>query len=60
MERKEREQLFQKTKVQLLNQTQEKISILYHHIHSMKLGDEYIFKNESELQGIIQFLNAND
>lgn len=60
MNRKEREQLFLKTKSQIQNQTKEKISVLYHHIHSMKLGDEYIFKNETELQGIIQFLNTVD
>lgn len=52
-----RTQLFKQLSEQLTNQSKENITTLYHHVHSMKLGEDYIYKTEKDFQGLINYLN---
>ena len=54
-----RDKLFRALREKIKSTDQQAITTLYHHIYSMKLGDDYIFNTENELEGIIAYLNAN-
>ncbi|RKD85114.1 hypothetical protein [Mangrovibacterium diazotrophicum] len=52
-----RQKLFNNLCEKLTNPSKENVTTLYHHVHSMKLSEEYIFKTEQDFQGLINFLN---
>lgn len=54
-----RDKLFHALREKIESADKLAITTLYHHIYSMKLGDDYIFNTENELEGIIAYLNAN-
>ena len=55
----QRTELYNKMEAQLKFPTKENKTTLYHHIHTMRLSDEYIFKTEQDLAGLLDFLNAD-
>ncbi|MFV0376251.1 MAG: hypothetical protein ACK5JD_02990 [Mangrovibacterium sp.] len=54
----QRTELYQKMEAKLKFPTRENCNTLYHHIHTMRLGDDYIFNTEADLAGLLEFLNA--
>ena len=56
--KKQRDNLFQVSKKLLNHPSKQSMTTLYHHIYSMKLTDEYIFKNEADLRPLINYLNT--
>jgi hypothetical protein len=52
-----RQKLFNNLSQQLKNPSKESLTTLYHHVHSMKLGEDYIYKTEQDFQGLINYLN---
>lgn len=53
-----RQKLFNHLSQQLINPSKESLTTLYHHVYSMKLGEDYIYKTEKDFQGLINFLNT--
>ena len=57
--KKQRNELYKLAEAKLKFPTAANRTTLYHHIHSMRLSDnEYIFKTEEDLNGLLNFLNA--
>ncbi len=52
-----RQKLFNNLSQQLINPSKESLTTLYHHVHSMKLGEDFIYKTEEDFKGLINFLN---
>jgi len=52
-----RQKLFDQLSQQLTNPSKESLTTLYHHVYSMKLGEDYIYKTEDDFKGLINYLN---
>lgn len=57
-QKKDRDQLYRTMESRLKFPTSANKTTLYHHIHSMILSGEYIFKSEADLSGLMNFLNG--
>jgi tRNA nucleotidyltransferase/poly(A) polymerase len=56
----ERERIFQNLSKLIVAPTPYKSTTLFHHVHSLKLGDEYVFKSEEQFIDLVRFLNDID
>lgn len=55
-----RDNLYTEALLELNRPTQQKIALLFHHIYSLKLGDEYLINSEEEMKCLVDFLNVNE
>ncbi|PTN08182.1 hypothetical protein [Mangrovibacterium marinum] len=55
-----RQQLYKALCLKLTTASPQALTTLYHHVHSLKLGEEYIFKTEQDFRGLLQFLNNSN
>lgn len=55
---KTRDDLYNSVLPQLQNPSPFKISLLFHHVYSLKLSNHFVFNSEEELNDLILFLNA--
>ena len=56
----QRDNLCTKALHELTQPTQQKVTLLFHHIYSLKLGDEYLINSEEEIKNLVGFLNIDD
>lgn len=54
----QRAELYTKMEAKLKFPTRENCNTLYHHIHTMRLGEDYIFNTEADLAGLLDYLNV--
>ncbi|MGD9929346.1 MAG: hypothetical protein AB7U05_04965 [Mangrovibacterium sp.] len=55
-----RDNLYTEALLGLKLPTQQKIALLFHHIYSLKLGDEYLINSEEDMKRLVDFLNVNE
>lgn len=54
----ERDQLFNELIMEIEIPSPLKTSLLFHHVYSLKLGDDFIFDTKEDLSELVQSLNA--
>ncbi len=59
-ETNERERIFQFFSNLILVPSPYKLTTLFHHVYSLKLGDDYVLKSEEQFMDLIRFLNDFD
>ena len=56
----ERDRIFQFLSNLIVAPSPYKMTILFHHVYSLKLGDDYVLKSEEQFTDLIRFLNDFD
>lgn len=56
---KERQQLFEEAMNQIQMPDEYQRTILFHHVFSLKLGEDYIINDLNQLKGLVNFFNIS-
>jgi|GEM_PF-7084051 hypothetical protein len=57
---KQRDNIYTEALYELTSPNAQKVSLLFHHIYSLKLGDEYLINSEEDIKGLVDFLNVDN
>lgn len=55
-----RDQLFNELIAQIEIPSPLKTSLLFHHVYSLKLGDDFVFDSKEDLSELVQSLNTGE